>query len=143
IKNGRIVTTVFSANCGGHTEDNDTVWSGPPDDALRGVSDHKHSASANVRDRLRNPGQTYCSRDAESTRWKRVYTEPELRAMISSERNIGRIQAIEMGGRGASGRWKWVTVTGTDGKLTIGKDLPIRRAFGSLPSSLFVVERHG
>lgn len=143
IKDNRIVPAVFSANCGGHSENNDTIWSGPPDDALRGVSDHKRrgKASGSLQDRLHNTQNVYCSRDAGSFRWKRVYTEAELRAMMPPTDRVGRIQTIEMGDRGVSGRLKWVGVTGSEGKAAIRKDLPIRRAFGNLPSSLFTVDR--
>ncbi len=36
---GRLVDSVYSAVCGGHTEDNDVVWGGPPNPSLRGRPD--------------------------------------------------------------------------------------------------------
>jgi stage II sporulation SpoD-like protein len=36
---GGIVDTVYSASCGGHTEDNDRAWGGTPDPSLRGTLD--------------------------------------------------------------------------------------------------------
>ena len=33
---GGLVDAVYSASCGGHTEDNDNVWGGAPDPSLRG-----------------------------------------------------------------------------------------------------------
>ena len=35
----RLVDSVYSAVCGGFTEDNDAVWGGPPDPSLRGRPD--------------------------------------------------------------------------------------------------------
>ena len=35
----RLVDSVYSASCGGHTEDNDIVWSDPPRKSLRGRPD--------------------------------------------------------------------------------------------------------
>ncbi|MGA9525946.1 MAG: SpoIID/LytB domain-containing protein, partial [Myxococcaceae bacterium] len=35
-KDGRLVDSVYSAVCGGHTEDNDVVWGGVPNPSLRG-----------------------------------------------------------------------------------------------------------
>src|SRR5690606_13223573 len=36
---GQLVDTVYSANCGGHTEDNEVVWPGEADPQLRGRPD--------------------------------------------------------------------------------------------------------
>ncbi len=38
-KEGRLVDSVYSAVCGGHTEDNEAVWGGVPDPSLRGRPD--------------------------------------------------------------------------------------------------------
>ena len=35
---GGLVDAVYSASCGGHTEDNEHVWGGAPDASLRGTS---------------------------------------------------------------------------------------------------------
>src|ERR1043165_5462488 len=35
----QLVDTVYSANCGGHSEDNDVVWPSDPDPQLRGRGD--------------------------------------------------------------------------------------------------------
>jgi len=57
--------------------------------------------------------------------------------MISQSFTVGRIEDIQVGERGTGGRLKWVRIHGTDGTETIRKELPIRRAFGDLPSALF------
>ena len=143
---GRIVPTVFSANCGGWTENNDTVWYGPPDSALRGVSEAigTHNQSSPGRGELAPWLQTrpeaYCSHDQTYFRWKRTYSNKELRDMINIRHEVGQIERIELGDRGVSGRLKWVRIHGDKKVETIHKELPIRLAFGGLPSALFVLQ---
>lgn len=147
VVNDRLVATVFSANCGGWTENNDTVWSGPPDPALRAVADQpgaarpqggmSHEAARRwVTGRL----DAHCAQDANNYRWTRSYTEAELAQHINKQHNIGRIVAIELGDRGPGGRLNHVRVRGTADTVVIRKELPIRRAFGGLPSALCILD---
>ncbi len=141
---GRVAPAVFSASCGGWTENNDTVWFGPPDSVLRGVADLKRGGARispqESPDRfLRERANAYCAVDEASYRWQRSYTEPELRAIINKVVPVGRIEDIALGERGVSGRLKSVRVRGTSATETLQKELPIRRAFGNLPSAFFVL----
>lgn len=142
----RIVPTVFSATCGGWTENNDTVWYGPPDSALRGVSgaiaDKTVSplAEYDLSEWLESRPESYCSHDQTYFRWQRRYSNNELRDMINKRYDVGQIERIELGDRGVSGRLKWVRIYGTRKVETIHKELPIRLAFGGLPSALFVLK---
>ncbi|MBI4558640.1 MAG: SpoIID/LytB domain-containing protein [Candidatus Hydrogenedentes bacterium] len=145
---GRVVPTVFSANCGGHTEDNDTAWSAPPDPVLRGVSDvvavspgrSYALVDSGIENWLRHPPQAYCGADTNTFRWKREFTADELSRVLNRQYAIGAVRNIELGDRGVSGRLKWVRVTGTEGTVTIRKELPIRLAFGNLPSAMFIID---
>ncbi len=142
----RVAPAVFSASCGGWTEDNEAVWSAPPDAALRGVSDlargrGKKSSPARVDEWLRGRPDAWCAVDDTYFRWNRSYTEPELRAIINPVAAVGRIEEIVLGERGVSGRLKSVRVRGSQRTATIEKELPIRRAFGGLPSALFTVRK--
>lgn len=146
ITGNRVAPTVFSANCGGWTENNDTVWYGPPDPALRGVADFPESATPDTspanspKDWLSSRPDAYCAHDETYYRWERSYSEPELRAIMAPQLGVGRIEDIELGERGVSGRLKWLRVHGSDGTETIHKELPIRRLFGGLPSALFTLD---
>ena len=145
VQGARIVPAVFSANCGGWTENNDTVWYGPPDSALRGVSgavrpqDQAPANEEQLRTWLETRPEAYCSHDQTYFRWRRTFSVDELRDMINNRHNVGQIERIELGDRGVSGRLKWVRIHGSENVETIHKEQPIRRAFGGLPSALFVL----
>lgn len=142
-RGNRIVPAVFSSNCGGWTEDNDAVWSGPPDDSLRGVSDLKSGTANPSLDlvnwlQLRPPA--YCGGDPNGYRWTRRLTAEQLDQLVNKVYSVGRIRSIETGERGVSGRLKWVRVVGSGGTATIQKELPIRQVFGGLPSAMLIIK---
>ncbi len=147
-RQGRVGSAVFSANCGGWTENNDTVWAGPPDAALRGVPDlprgvGRKLSPARADKWLHARPDAWCAVDDTYFRWKRSYSEPELRAIINKGSAVGRIEEIVLGERGVSGRLKTVRVRGSQSTATFTRELNIRRAFGGLPSALFVVMKSG
>ena len=86
--------------------------------------------------------------DQETTdfyRWKVVYTQEELSALILKRSGIDYGQIIDLVpiARGTSGRlWK-LKIVGTKKTLTIGKELEIRRTLSTshLYSSAFVVDK--
>lgn len=146
VQGGRIIPAVFASNCGGWTENNETAWRAPEDAALRGVSDlASGTAGPPPKDRgvsewLHNAPKAYCSGDATYFRWRRSFSQRELSALVNKRYAVGTVKSIQLGDRGVSGRLKWVRVTGTKKTETIHKELPIRQAFGGLPSALFVIE---
>lgn len=145
VSNGRIVPAVFSANCGGWTENNENVWSSPPIPALRGVSDKsdrldKSDPSNGISAWLVRRPPAYCSADEKGYRWTRRYTAAQLDGFVNQKYPIGHVTAIEAGDRGVSGRLKWVNVRGTKGSAVVRKELPIRQAFGDLPSSMLIIK---
>lgn len=143
VQDGAIVETVFSSNCGGWTENNDTVWFGPPNSALRGTHDLPKAVAspfgtiAGVRDWITRPPAAFCAGDEVGFRWTRSYSETEIHGMIGKSYSVGSIQRIELGERGVSGRLKWIRIHGTADTVTIKKELPIRGALGGLPSAMF------
>lgn len=140
-----IIPAVFSSNCGGWTENNDTVWSGPPNSVLRATSDLAEShgnSPANIGGWLRTEPDAFCSADNQYYRWKRTFSESELSKLINGRYPIGRIRRIELGERGPGGRLKWVRLVGGLATETVRKDLAIRRALGALPSAMFIMEKH-
>lgn len=142
VQNGRIVAAVFSSNCGGWTEDNDVVWSGPPNPSLRAVSDLK-SGGLSPGDPARwvtGRPPAYCSGDEKGFRWVRHVTAAELSRSVNKYHPIGPVLRIEPGDRGPGGRLKSITVRGANSTATIRKELPIRQALGDLPSAVLIIK---
>ena len=139
------IKAVFSSCCGGWTENNENVWSGPPDPMLRGASDLRvlnngASPSANLRGWLSSSPDAWCSGDATGFRWQKRYTIQELTKMVNQRHNVGTLTNIREGARGVSGRLKSITITGSAGSVTLDKELAIRQAFGGLPSAMVIIE---
>lgn len=143
VQDDKIVPAVFSSNCGGWTESNETVWAAPANDALRGVADRKKApaspfeSSAAVRQWLTQTPEAFCSGDATGYRWKRTYSEAEIHGMIKKIYAVGSIKQIELGNRGPGGRLNWIKIQGSADTVTVKKELPIRRTLGGLPSAMF------
>lgn len=143
-----IVEAVFSANCGGHTEDNDVVWASPPRSSLRGRADAPASEETpspiteeEVEDFILDPPRSYCWVEGWGNRyrWKRHFTVEEVSALVA-DLGVGRVTGLIPLGRGVSGRLRALRVVGEDGEAVIHKELPIRRKLGRLRSALFVVK---
>ena len=139
----RVIPTVFSANCGGWTENNEAVWSSPPDPALRGVSDltGESAPPANAGRWVTSTPSAFCGGDAKTFRWSKRFTAAELTALVNKKYAVGAVREIVPGERGVSGRLKSLRVVGAAKTETIQKELPIRLAFGGLPSAMFTVDR--
>ena len=148
IQDGSIVPAVFCANCGGWSENNEAVWSAPPNAALRGREDSpkgkgvapRGPVSFGLSKWLTTSPPGYCSADTKNYRWRRTFSNKEATALVNKQYAVGRLRAIEPGERGVSGRLLSLTVVGDKDRVEIRKELPIRQAFGTLPSALFIVE---
>ena len=144
---GRVLPAVFSANCGGWTEDNECVWSAPPNPALRGVPDFPSGkngpSESGIAKWLKSPPPAYCSANSDNFRWVRKFTARELRDVVNKRYPVGDVRNIELGERGASGRLKWVKIVGSKGTQVVRKELNIRLAFGGLKSAMFMVDIEG
>jgi SpoIID/LytB domain protein len=152
-----LVDSVYSAMCGGHTEDNDAVWGGPPDPHLRGVPDWDGHPAAlarfedrvddgEVRAFLTADADAACRRSSlarpERYRWERRFSAAEV-DRLAKPLGVGHVLSLEVTGRGSSGRATGLAVTGTAGATVVRGELTIRRLFGNLNSALFVVDREG
>ena len=152
-----LVDSVYSAMCGGHTEDNDAVWGGPPDPHLRGVPDWDGPPAAlaryearvdddEVRAFLTADADAACRRSsltrADRYRWEKRFTAAEV-DRIARPLAVGHVLSLEVTGRGSSGRATGLAITGTAGATVVKGELNIRRLFGNLNSALFVVDREG
>jgi len=152
----RLVDSVYSAVCGGFTEDNDAVWGGPPDPSLRGRPDFDTNAqgmspfaagigAALVSRFVRLPTvPSYCALAAAPAklRWKRRFRQDEIDSLCAGL-GVGQVRALEVEGRGISGRARALRIEGTAGVARVGGELAIRRTFRNLESGMFVVEREG
>ena len=153
---GGLADPTYSANCGGHTENNENVWPEMPALAsLRGHRDAEKKAgdpyaggvtAGNVAAFIANPPAAYCGRTklgaGDRFRWTVTRSQEELEKLLGKYR-LGAIRSIEVQERGVSGRARAVRVTGATGSEVIRGELRIRQAFGNLRSSLFVVEMQG
>ena len=147
---------VYSANCGGHTENNENVW--PEMTALPSLRGHRDAApgkdekgdayahgvtSENVAAFIANPPTAYFGQSklgaGDRFRWTVTRTKEELDKLLAKYR-LGPIKAIEVLERGVSGRARAVRVSGAMQSEVIHGELRIRQTFGNLRSSLFVVE---
>jgi stage II sporulation protein D len=148
---GGMVDVRYSATCGGHSEDNDSIWGGDPDPSLRGRRDDPKANISRVTDLdtflAEDPRGFWCGRVDKAKnkfRWTESITVEALTArLIADYPQIGRVKALTPKQRGISGRIQALTVVGEKGSVDITGDLKIRRALGGLKSTLFEVKRDG
>jgi stage II sporulation protein D len=149
-KAGLLVDSVYSAVCGGHTEDNETVWGGPPDPSLRGVSDladgdprEPGRTEARVRRWIAADPPGYCKLSGMAApgkyRWVKRFTADEIDAAFASM-GVGHVLALHPLERGPSGRAAALRIVGDEGEAELRGELVIRRRLGNLNSSAFVVD---
>lgn len=147
----QLVDTVYSANCGGHGEDNDVVWPSAPDPQLRGQPDPLLTKAfaagiteANLEAWLRSSPKAYSLPRPEISkhayRWRESLDPDKLAGNPGIPEALGRIEALEVRERGRSGRTTRLRVVGTGGAIDVVGELRIRKALGGLRSSMFLVE---
>jgi stage II sporulation protein D len=147
-----LVDTVYSANCGGHTESVENVW---PElgvqPTLRGHRDGASSATdpfaagitdANIDRFLQEPPRSWCGvarlGAGDRYRWTVTRSAADLDRLLASYK-LGPVRSIEVLERGVSGRARAVRITGAARSEVIRGELRIRQTFGGLRSSLFTV----
>jgi SpoIID/LytB domain protein len=144
---GRLVDSVYSAVCGGHTEDNDIVWGGPPNPSLRGQPDTLPGKQAQATPKdlpafLTAELPTACrlSTFAQPSkyRWERHFTAQEVNDFTAAL-NLGPVMAMQVAERGVSGRARLLTLSGERGATQVRGELNIRKLFGMLNSAMFIV----
>jgi len=138
---------VYSASCGGHTEDNDLGWGGEPDPALRGRLDTGEAeeralgAFARVGDPAAFlkplPARPYCDgpRGAPAFRW----TVRVPAATVEQHAGVGPVREVTVLARGVSGRAVHMKIAGERGTKEVRGELEIRRALGGLKSALITL----
>ena len=147
----QLVDTVYSANSGGHSEDNDLVWPSPQDPQLRGRPDplvadrFPRGIPKGALERwLREAPRTY-SRPASdhlmaSYRWRETVDPARIAGREGVPRRFGVVSQMEVLTRGRSGRALTLRLTSRRGEHVLSGELTIRRALGHLRSSMFLVE---
>jgi stage II sporulation protein D len=145
-----LVDSVYSAMCGGHTEDNDLVWEHPANPALRGTFDMAPEDAArwkldadHLHEWLAASPPAYCESSSFSRknlfRWVRRISAEEIDAMVAKVKPIGNVRSIHVVSRGVSGRVQVVRIEGTSGELIVQREWPVRQLFGNLRSGMFEV----
>lgn len=148
---GQLVDTVYSANCGGHSEDNDVVWPSPPDPQLRGRPDpllparfadglRESELASWLRERPRSYSQPEDDAGRRGYRWSTTVDPAEIAGRQGVPANLGPVQAMEVLARGRSGRATALRLRGKSKSFELHGELRIRRALGGLKSSMFLVE---
>lgn len=147
-EDGGILDAVYSANCGGHTDRNDLVWTSPPDPHLTGVWDGPRppaldlTVEADVASYVRHPPSSYCQdptvEGGDKFRWTRTLSAAEWKK-VEAAAAVGRIKEIDGFARGPSGRLYKIVIHGSSGDKTVMKELKIRQLFGGLRSACFIV----
>jgi SpoIID/LytB domain protein len=144
----RLVDTVYSANSGGHTEDNDLVWPSPADPQLRGRPDPLVARSyptidgSNMERWLREAPRTYSSPESpqsSSYRWTATVDLTALAQHPLLPPAIGTVRGFQVMERGRSGRALRLRIQAERGEADLVGELVIRRALGDLRSAAFVV----
>ncbi|HHS13071.1 MAG TPA: SpoIID/LytB domain-containing protein [bacterium] len=159
---GSICDAVYSAMCGGHTENNEAVWGGKPQPYLRGVPDGpsrlRHYGSLaherNIRRWIDSEVSAFCNSPRYGSlpaleytkkyhRWEVQYDQKQLQTLIARQTGqfLGDIQRLKVLKRGVSGRILSLRIEGSRSSLVLNKELSIRKALSSntLWSSCFYV----
>jgi stage II sporulation protein D len=150
-----LVDSVYSASCGGHSENNEVVWGGQPRAPLRGVADARSRdaipwsrgstpTEAELRRFIQDPPKSWCaitSLGRGSFRWEKTLPDAELDLMVNARHPVGHVTSVEVAGRGVSGRVSAVRFVGTEGEVLVERELTVRRLLGNLKSGMFVVDR--
>ncbi|MEN9799669.1 MAG: hypothetical protein RL653_3366 [Pseudomonadota bacterium] len=151
---GKLVDSVYSAVCGGHTEHNDVVWGGPPNASLRGRPDLLDTrgpppaglspAELDAWLAAELPAACRLSTFANLSRyrWEKRFTVEDV-DRLTAHLGIGRVRALSVTDRGVSGRARMLTLSGERGATQVRGELNIRRLFNNLYSAAFTLrEEH-
>ena len=150
---GRLVDAYYHAVSGGHTENNENAWPGRPQPSLRGQPDlvaggvdhlSAGATEAAVAALLADKDTSWAAASGlnqQALRWKVERTAAEIATSLQPVGVTQPVLGIRVLRRGVSGRATAIELTLADHKtLTITGELRIRRAFGGLRSSLFLVQ---
>ncbi len=143
--NDRLVDSVYSAVCGGHSENNEIVWGGVANASLRGRPDIMPgkpipASPKELSKFLATDAQHACKVSSftqlSKYRWEKRFTAKDVDEKLASFA-VGKVMAMNVTERGVSGRARLLQISGEEGATTIRGELNIRRTFGMLNSAMF------
>jgi SpoIID/LytB domain protein len=148
-KDEELVDSRYSATCGGHSEHNEVVWGGDPNQTLRGRLDGLRDArfkkgitDRNIKAFLDQQEGSFCAKTKYSKnryRWQVKVGADELSKRVAKKHpGVGRLRSLKPLRRGISGRINKLRLSGDRGSIDVEGELVIRRLLGGLRSSLFV-----
>jgi len=152
----RLAQVYYHSTCGGHTEDVTCIWGGEEIPYLKGVKDGNFNL--NLRDPVEvrifiysPPQQLLCNLTDNAAilpyvernfRWKVVLARKKVEKLVKkyTGKGIGKLLSITPIKRGVSGRITEIVISGTKRSVKIVGEYKIRKVFGGLKSSLFVID---
>ncbi len=154
---GGLIQAYYSASCGGFSENNENIWGTAPDPSLRGHLDGlgadakalKKFAAGITDDNIgaflaADEGAAFCGKTKYAKnryRWTVTETAAKLDAQVAADYpDVGAVKELVPLTRGVSGRIRSLKIVGAKSTVTVEGDLKIRRLFGGLRSTLFVVK---
>lgn len=144
---GNLVDARFSKCCGGRTENFSACWQDYEVNGLASKED-PWCAPENITPRvLKAVLKSYDLPTGTGSSWSVVISKKDVAENLLKKfgRNVGRIKSLEPIKRGESGRIILLRIIGSEGVLTLGKELWIRRLLSPthLYSSAFNIEDKG
>jgi stage II sporulation protein D len=142
---GRLADARYSSNCGGHSENSETAWPEVKAPELRGRVDSAGPAPADLSQEanaaafIKNPPRAHCNIKGGTFRWTEKIPARKLNELVNKSLRLGAISTIKPLARGVSGRIFRLAVGGAGGEALVEGELVIRRLFGGLKSSMFIV----
>ncbi len=163
LQDGQICDAVYSAVCGGHTENSYNVWQGDNINYLQGIYDSPKplryfgdlSKEDNAREWIDAHPSVFCNTVKEWIlpsmeyskkyfRWEKIISQDFLTKVVNeySGKNIGEIIDIIPLKRGVSGRIILLKIVGTIDELILDRELSIRKTLSpeTLWSSCFYIK---
>jgi stage II sporulation protein D len=152
----RFVKAVYSSNCGGISEDNETVWGEHREPYLSVQIDADEKSEAyrrfkdgineeNLEEFLYTVDDTYCANSSftnkKAYRWKVEIPYEELIRLLKKRFPIETLDDLMIEGRGRSGRIKGITIVSKGKKFYVDREYNIRQLFGGLKSGLVYIEK--
>lgn len=145
---GKAIHSVFSSNCGGHTQSGSGAgWADLP--YWRMVHDGETAAAIEgpyaLSSFIRSSPEVFCRTSrytwAPEFRWTRLISAEDLIARLNRKGTVGKLKKILIS-RSESGRVASIRFEGTAGTVSLTKEHEIRRLLGLAPlrSTLFGVD---
>lgn len=147
-----LVDTVYSASCGGHTEDNDLAWGTRPEPILRGQLDLLPAQRRGLERfarigegevaawlGLRGEPRPYCARPRGAQGVYRWQAHVSAETILLRAGAIGALVDMKVLERGSSGRVVALRLSGTKGEKDVRTELEVRRVLGGLKSALIAI----